>query len=280
MPVSYVRAAVTIAAMHSSLGEASLLTQPNIGDCRVSAARAASTVMCDTSWRRSYSGKGAKATAVAVTGSTEGGVALSPLGLPFPVQSPGPTWKSDVNPTGTSFLPAETVARAEKGNPIEKAKLAKDASTAFNSVYEYAAAVRSGEMNWEDVEKADMNTRLKWVGLVHRDKRTPGRFMMRLRLPNGVTNADSFRFYADSVEPHGPDLGVIDITTRQNIQLRGVQLEQADEIIDGLHARGQTSFHSALDNVRNMVGSPLAGIDCLEMVGHAPLLPRPAINCQ
>ena len=65
-----------------------------------------------------------------------------------------------------------------------------------------------------------MNTRLKWVGLVHRDKRTPGRFMMRLRLPNGITNGDSFRFYADSVEKYGPDLGVIDITTRQNIQLR------------------------------------------------------------
>ncbi len=28
------------------------------------------------------------------------------------------------------------------------------------------------------------------------------------------------RFYADSVEPFGPDVGVIDITTRQNIQLR------------------------------------------------------------
>jgi len=160
--------------------------------------------------------------------------------------------------------------RAEDGNPIEKAKLAKDATAAFNDVYTFAAAVRAGEMDWEDVEKMDMNTRLKWVGLVHRDKRTPGRFMMRLRLPNGVTNADSFRFYADSVEPHGPDLGVIDITTRQNIQLRGVQLEQADEIIDGLHARGQTSFHSALDNVRNMVGSPLAGIDCLEMVDTRP----------
>jgi len=36
----------------------------------------------------------------------------------------------------------------------------------------------------------------------------------------------------------------MDITTRQNIQIRGVQLEDAPKIIDGLHARGQTSFHS------------------------------------
>jgi len=58
----------------------------------------------------------------------------------------------------------------------------------------------------------------------------------------------------------------VDITTRQNIQLRGVKLEDASAIIDGLHARNQTSFQSALDNVRNIVGSPLAGIDDQEMV--------------
>jgi ferredoxin-nitrite reductase len=61
-------------------------------------------------------------------------------------------------------------------------------------------------------------------------------------------------------------MGVVDITTRQNIQLRGVKLEDADAIIDGLHARNQTSFQSALDNVRNTVGSPLAGIDDQELV--------------
>ncbi len=108
------------------------------------------------------------------------------------------------------------------------------------------------------------------MGLLHRDKRTPGKFMMRLKLPNGVTNSDSMRFYADSVEPYGDELGVVDITTRQNIQLRGVELGDADRVIDGLHARGQTSFHSALDNVRNMVGSPLAGIDDQEMVDTRP----------
>ena len=105
---------------------------------------------------------------------------------------------------------------------------------------------------------------------MHRDKRTPGRFMFRLRTPNGVINADLMRFYADSVEPYGPELGVVDITTRQNIQLRGITVEDAPAVIDGLHARNQTSFQSALDNVRNMVGSPLAGIDDLEMVDTRP----------
>jgi len=173
-------------------------------------------------------------------------------------------------PTGTSFLPDETVERAKVGNPIEKAKLAKDGTSAFTDVYEFAKAIREGSLTWEEVEDADMDTRLKWVGLLHRRKRTPGRFMMRLRTPNGIVTADQMRFYADAVEKYGPDLGVVDITTRQNIQLRGVALEDADTIIDGLQALNQTSIMSALDNVRNMVGSPLAGIDPEEMVDTRP----------
>mmetsp|Transcript_31860 Transcript_31860/g.54350 ORF Transcript_31860/g.54350 Transcript_31860/m.54350 type:complete len:620 (-) Transcript_31860:120-1979(-) len=169
-------------------------------------------------------------------------------------------------PTGTSFIPADAVERASKGNPIEKAKLQKDGLSALVDVYEYAAKIRAGEMTWEEVEKADLNTRLKFVGMLHRDKRTPGQFLMRLKVPNGIVNADQMRFYADCVEKYGEDKGVVDITTRQNIQLRGVKIEDAPDIIDGLHARNQTSFQSALDSVRNMVGHPLAGIDDQEMV--------------
>jgi len=169
-------------------------------------------------------------------------------------------------PTGTSFLPSETIVRAAKGNPIEKAKLKKDGLSAITDVYEYAAKFRSGDMTWEEVEKADMNSRLKFVGMLHRDKRTPGQFLMRLKVPNGIVNADQMRFYADCVEKYGPEKGVVDITTRQNMQLRGVKIEDAPDIIDGLHARNQTSFQSALDSVRNMVGSPLAGIDDQEQI--------------
>jgi ferredoxin-nitrite reductase len=196
---------------------------------------------------------------------------------------------STSKPTGTSFLPRETVERAKAGNPTEKIKIAKDPTTAWVDVYEYARKIRDGEMTWEEVEVADLDTvgtsmtkvcqhqalaltfsftllqRLKYVGMLHRGKRTPGQFMMRLKVPNGIVNSDQMRFYADIVEKYGEG-GVVDITTRQNIQLRGVKLEDAPEIIDGLHARNQTSFQSALDSVRNVVGSPLAGIDDQELI--------------
>jgi len=168
--------------------------------------------------------------------------------------------------TGVSFLNEETIERALAGNKIEKTKMLKDPTSAFVDVYEYAAKIRAGELSWKEVEKADLDSRVKYVGMLHRGKRTPGQFMMRLKVPNGIINADQMRFYAKCVEKYGEEQGVIDITTRQNIQLRGVKIEDAPDIIDGLHARNQTSFQSALDNVRNMVGSPLAGIDEHEMV--------------
>lgn len=59
--------------------------------------------------------------------------------------------------TGNSFLPDETKERAAIGNPIEKMKQEKDATAAFVDVYEYAAKIRAGEMEWTDVEKADLD---------------------------------------------------------------------------------------------------------------------------
>ena len=45
------------------------------------------------------------------------------------------------------------------------------------------ALVRSGESKWEDLDLDDVDVRLKWSGLFHRRKRTPGKFMMRLKVP-------------------------------------------------------------------------------------------------
>lgn len=38
------------------------------------------------------------------------------------------------------------------------------------------------QTTWEDLAIDDIDVRLKWAGLFHRKKRTPGRFMMRLKV--------------------------------------------------------------------------------------------------
>ena len=61
-------------------------------------------------------------------------------------------------PTGTSFLPEETVERCAAGNPTEKVKLANDPVHAWVDIYEYARKIREGEMTWDEMEKADIDT--------------------------------------------------------------------------------------------------------------------------
>lgn len=66
--------------------------------------------------------------------------------------------------------------------------------------------------------------------MLHRAKRTPGQFMMRLRTPNGIINSDLMRFYSDSISKYGPEFGVIDITTRANI-VRTIRLFKKNIVV-------------------------------------------------
>lgn len=92
---------------------------------------------------------------------------------------------------------------------------------------------------------------------------------MRLKLPNGVTTSEQTRYLASVIKKYGKD-GCADVTTRQNWQIRGVVLPDVPEIIKGLESVGLTSLQSGMDNVRNPVGNPLAGIDPHEIVDTRP----------
>nr|GMD84297.1 nitrite reductase [Ipomoea batatas] len=60
------------------------------------------------------------------------------------------------------------------------------------------------------------------------------------------------------------------INPRQNWQIRGVVLPDVPEILRGLEQVGLTSLQSGMDNVRNPVGNPVAGIDPEEIVDTRP----------
>ncbi|GMH10096.1 hypothetical protein Nepgr_011937 [Nepenthes gracilis] len=151
-------------------------------------------------------------------------------------------------------------------NLQEKIKIEKDPMKLFveDGVNELA------KMSLEDIEKSkhtkdDIDVRLKWLGLFHRRKYHYGRFMMRLKLPNGVTTSAQTRYLASAIRKYGKE-GCADVTTRQNWQIRGVVLPDVLEILEGLADVGLTSLQSGMDNVRNPVGNPLAGIDPHEIV--------------
>ena len=145
-----------------------------------------------------------------------------------------------------------------KLNKVEKVKAAKDGLDVKNELEHFA------KIGWEAVDKADLETRLKWLGIFYRPV-TPGEFMIRMRVPNGVVTSDQMRVLAAGIERYGEN-GTADITTRQNIQLRGVRLEDIPELFARFKEVGLTSIQSGMDNVRNLTGSPVSGIDPDELI--------------
>jgi ferredoxin-nitrite reductase len=103
---------------------------------------------------------------------------------------------------------------------------------------------------------------LKWVGVFFR-KPTPGKFMMRLRMPNGFTSSGQLRAIADLSRRLGNC--VLDITTRQQIQLRGFELGSVTEIWEKLRGVDLHSLQTGMDNVRNINGCALSGLTLNEL---------------
>ncbi|KAK6135709.1 hypothetical protein DH2020_030548 [Rehmannia glutinosa] len=155
-------------------------------------------------------------------------------------------------------------------NPQEKVKIEKEPMKLFmENGIEDLAKIPLEEIEKSKLTKDDIDVRLKWLGLFHRRKHQYGRFMMRLKLPNGVTTSAQTRYLASVIRKYGKD-GCADVTTRQNWQIRGVVLPDVPEILKGLDEVGLTSLQSGMDNVRNPVGNPLAGIDPHEIVDTRP----------
>ncbi len=98
---------------------------------------------------------------------------------------------------------------------------------------------------------------LKWVGVFFR-RPTPGKFMMRVRMPNGFTSSRKLRAIADVSRRLGNC--ELDITTRQQIRLRGFELGSVPEIWEKLCGVDLHSLQTGMDNVRNINGCALAGL--------------------
>ena len=92
--------------------------------------------------------------------------------------------------------------------------------------------------------------------------------MCRLRIPGGILNAHQFRGVAAIAEDLGG--GYADITTRANLQIREIGADKPPEVLMRLAEIGLTSRGAGADNIRNITGSPTAGIDPQELIDTRP----------
>src|SRR5581483_4324443 len=93
-------------------------------------------------------------------------------------------------------------------------------------------------------------------------------YMCRLRLPNGILKAAQFAGLADIAERYGG--GYVHVTTRANIQIREIEAKNSVAAVEAIQDLGLCSRGSGADNIRNVTGTPTAGIDPQELIDTRP----------
>ena len=93
-------------------------------------------------------------------------------------------------------------------------------------------------------------------------------YMCRLRMPNGILAHWQFSGVAGLAERYGG--GYAHVTTRANLQVREVEARNAVAMVEAIQDLGLCSRGSGADNIRNVTGTPTAGIDPQELIDTRP----------
>ena len=116
--------------------------------------------------------------------------------------------------------------------------------------------------------KPDDNFRWRFFGLFYVAPNQTS-YMCRLRIPNGILKHWQFSGVADLAERYGG--GYAHVTTRANLQVREIEPKNAVAMVEGVLDLGLSSRGAGADNIRNVTGTPTAGIDRQESVSYTHL---------
>jgi ferredoxin-nitrite reductase len=161
---------------------------------------------------------------------------------------------------------APTLELVLKRNSTERLKRDK---SPLGMLDELPALIAQG---YEQVDEDDI-VRLKWWGLYH-DKPKIGTFMLRVKIPGGITSPAHLRVIGEISNVHGRGEG--ELSTRQNVQLHFIELGALPDVFDRMHAVGLTSAGACGDTVRNITGCPLGGLAHDELFDPTPVLEEAA----
>ena len=93
-------------------------------------------------------------------------------------------------------------------------------------------------------------------------------YMCRLRIANGILTHWQLAGLADLADKYaGP---YSHVTTRANLQIREIEPKNAVAVVEGIMDLGLASRGSGADNIRNVTGTPTAGIDPQELLDTRP----------
>ena len=119
----------------------------------------------------------------------------------------------------------------------------------------------------DEAPKPADNFRWRYFGLFYVAP-TQTSYMCRLRIPNGILDHRQFEGLAGLSERFGG--GYLHVTTRANIQIREIAPSNAVAMLEAIQDLGLCSRGSGADNIRNVTGTPTAGIDPREILDTRP----------
>jgi precorrin-3B synthase len=105
-------------------------------------------------------------------------------------------------------------------------------------------------------------------GILHAVPAKDG-LLMRIRVPGGLIDARQLKAVAHLAQDFAD--GSIEITARANLQLRAIRDQDLKQIVDGIASAGLLPSPQH-DRVRNIITSPLAGLDADEVIDSRPLV--------
>ena len=163
----------------------------------------------------------------------------------------------------------ETLRKNQKLNKVERIKLERHPLEVRESVIDTYSRRGIEALN----EVPGEYERLKWVG-IYPQNQGGNAFMLRIKVPGGVLSPEQARVigqiamdFANGPIPN-PHFGnnFLDLTTRQDIQMHWIKMEDVPEIWRRLEEVGMTTVQACGDSARNVLCCPVSGL------GHDDIL--------
>jgi ferredoxin-nitrite reductase len=144
-------------------------------------------------------------------------------------------------------------------NPVEVWKAEKHGFDVWPDVLQYAA----DGTPMKQIEQADLE-RMKWHGVFYRKNDGAGTYMLRIRIPGCELTADQAKAVAYVAYEMG--YGIVDVTTRANLQVQGLSIDKVPAALERLRATGLSCRQTGHDNIRNVFAHPFSGLDPEELI--------------
>ena len=126
---------------------------------------------------------------------------------------------------------------------------------------ENIARYRAGELTAEQLRPLRLGMGV-YAQLAH------VKHMQRIKIPGGVMSAEQLDAIAEVTARWGR--GIAHVTTRQDVQIHYLELEDSVDVARLLAQAGVTTIGACMDSVRNVTASPYGGVIADEPVDMAP----------